>query len=261
MHVAVVVGTLMLGSWVLNSPEAEEEAGIPEDVQQQETGVVPPSHTLPYNTSPPRPGHPMERGAPGAPGAQPGSATEPRPMPSSGGSAPSPTQSMQMFMPSAPTDASTGLFGQPVAPTSNAAPNSIARMSPIAPTSGFRSKLPGPLNQNRNVGSQGNSGTATSPASEKAFGGYRPTTGVSPYMNLFRLGGDTIDNYTSLVRPQIEQRFLNQQFNREIRGLEGNTRMQRVDLQQLYRANQTLQGVATPQFYMNYGNYYQGARQ
>jgi hypothetical protein len=63
------------------------------------------------------------------------------------------------------------------------------------------------------------------------------------------------------VRPQIEQRFLNQQFGRDIRGLENNSRTQGVNLQQLYRTNQTLQGVATPQYYMNTGNYYPGAGQ
>ena len=34
--------------------------------------------------------------------------------------------------------------------------------------------------------------------------------------------------------------------------------MQNVDLRQLLRANQTLQGVGTPQYYMNYGNYFPG---
>ena len=53
-------------------------------------------------------------------------------------------------------------------------------------------------------------------------------------MNLFRLQGDTLDNYTSLVRPQIEQRFLNQQFGRDIRGLENQTRLQGVNMQQLF---------------------------
>ena len=75
-------------------------------------------------------------------------------------------------------------------------------------------------------------------------------------MNLFRVQGDTLDNYTSLVRPQIEQRFLNKQFGRDIRGLQNRRVQQGVNMQQLYRSNETLQGVATPQYYMNTGNYY-----
>ena len=252
MHVAVVMGTMLLGSWVLNSPDAEEEAGIPEEVQlqeQQERGVVPPYPTsprMPYNTMSPQPGQPM------APGAQPG-ATTPRAMPMSGSQAGSPSQAMQIF-PSAPTDASTGVFGQPLAPTSNAVPGDASRFTPMAPThsssGGFRSKLPNLLNRYRSGKSSSSAGSDPSPASEKAFGNYRPTSGVSPYMNLFRVGGETVDNYTSLVRPQLDQRFANQQFNRDIRSLQRSSSMQRVNLNQLYRANQTLQGVATPQFYM-----------
>ena len=100
-------------------------------------------------------------------------------------------------------------------------------------------------------------------AAEKAFASFRPSSGVSPYMNLFRVQGDTLDNYTSLVRPQIEQRFLNQQFGRDIGGLQNQTRMQGVNMQQLYRTNETLQGVATPQYYMNTGSYFpqQGQQQ
>jgi hypothetical protein len=91
---------------------------------------------------------------------------------------------------------------------------------------------------------------------DKAFSGYHPTSGVSPYMNLFRIQGDTLNNYTSLVRPEVEQRFLNNQFGQDIRGLATQSRMQGVNLQQLYRTNETLQGVATPQYYMNTGSYY-----
>lgn len=112
------------------------------------------------------------------------------------------------------------------------------------------------------MGPRGNADAAMAPpVREKAFSSFRPTSGVSPYMNLFRVQNDTLDNYTSLVRPQIEQRFLNQQFNRDLRGLESGYRSQGVNLQQLYRSNQTLQGVATPQYYMNTQSYYPGSGQ
>lgn len=249
MHVAVVMGTMLLGSWVLNSPDVEEEAGIPEEVQFQDQGVVPPSpsSSRPYNMMSPQSGQQMA----------PGGATTPRAMPMSGGQAGSPSRTMHMFMPASPTDASTGLFGQPVAPTSNALSSNASRLAPMAPTKsssgGFRSKLPNLISQYHDARSQSNVGSAPSPASQKAFGNYRPTSGVSPYMNLFRVGGETIDNYTSLVRPQLDQRFMNQKFNRDINTLERTSTMQRVDLNKLYRSNQTLQGVATPQFYMQGG--------
>jgi hypothetical protein len=129
----------------------------------------------------------------------------------------------------------------------------------------YHGAAPAGLNQNR--AGQPLSGSAAlmmpqnaAPAPAiKAFAGYRPTSGVSPYMNLFRRDSlGTIDNYTTLVRPQLEQRFMNQQFDRDISGLERNNRTQMIDLQQLQRSNQTLQSVGTQQFYMNYGSYYPG---
>jgi hypothetical protein len=97
------------------------------------------------------------------------------------------------------------------------------------------------------------------PGTEKAFSGYRTPSGVSPYMNLFRRDSmGTVDNYTTLVRPELEQRYLNQQFKSDIGGLERSTRMQGMNLQQMNQEARTLQGVGTPQYYMNYGNYYQG---
>jgi hypothetical protein len=266
MHIAVVMGTMLLSGWVLNSSDTEEQAGIPEEVQQNEMmPTSPTSPTMPYNRSGgqgPNEARPMrdfhQQG--GQSGSQQGSS-------SAGGQ--SIRQMMPTYMPSAPTDSSTDVFGQPAAPTANGASRPRMQLGPTAPTqssslesrSGFDSKLKSPLTQNHGAASFGNVSGAPSPAAQKAFAGYQPSSGVSPYMNLFRIGGETIDNYTSLVRPQIEQRFLNQQFNRDIRGLDNSTHTQRVDLQQLYRTNQTLQGVATPQFYMNTGSYYPGAAQ
>ncbi len=75
-------------------------------------------------------------------------------------------------------------------------------------------------------------------------------------MYLFRRQGDTFDNYTFLVQPQIEQRSLNQQFNGDIRGPDNSSQqMQGVNPQQPYRKSENLQGVAAP-YYMNTGNYF-----
>ena len=95
---------------------------------------------------------------------------------------------------------------------------------------------------------------------DKPFAAYRPQSGVSPYLNLFRTGAGGQDNYSTLVKPQIDQRFANQQFGQNIYGLERDTRRQGANLQQLNRQQQTqaTQGVGTPQFYMNTGGYYPG---
>jgi hypothetical protein len=103
---------------------------------------------------------------------------------------------------------------------------------------------------------------ATSPnlqQASKAYAGVQQNTGgVSPYMNLYRTGNNngTIDNYTTLVRPEIDQRRTNQRFGAELSGLEANSRVQGFHLNQLNRDTQNLQGVKYQQFFMNYGDSY-----
>jgi hypothetical protein len=104
---------------------------------------------------------------------------------------------------------------------------------------------------------------ATQPAPGKAFADVpRFSGGVSPYMNLFRndTNGGTIDNYSTFVRPALDQRSLNQQFNIDFFGLQRNQRIQNAALQQLGRAgySRDQRSIGTPQFYQNYGNYYPG---
>ena len=100
-------------------------------------------------------------------------------------------------------------------------------------------------------------------APAKAFADARPySSGVSPYMNLFRndTAGGTIDNYSTYVRPALDQRSMNQQFNVDLYGLERNQRIQNAALQQLGRTYSCApQSIGTPQFYGNYGNYYPGS--
>jgi hypothetical protein len=95
---------------------------------------------------------------------------------------------------------------------------------------------------------------------EKAFSDYRSSSsgGYSPWMQLFRTDTNrgTIDNYSSYVRPALDQRNMNQQFNMDIYGLQRNSRIQNSAIQQLGRGNsRSLQGVGTPQYNTVPGGY------
>jgi hypothetical protein len=117
--------------------------------------------------------------------------------------------------------------------------------------------------QNRRMAATRNATSAPPQNTAKPFAGYQqPGSGSSPYMNLFRSGNGngTIDNYTTLVRPELEQRRANQQFGSDIHGLENATRVQGLNIRQLNRDTQTLQGVNATQYFMNYGDYYPGAK-
>ncbi len=262
MHVAIAVGTLLLGGWVLNSSVSEDESVATRQGQ--------PPATVPGR----QPGMDRDEGRmmQGAGGERM------RGRSTSGGQQGRMQRQSGGGMPLAPTDfvppGAEGMLGQPAAPTATGSSGDASRggagmnqsfgsRAPIAPTeqrasplgAGYRPMSHSMSDQNR--GAARSAMTAPS-VTEKAFAGYRAPSGVSPYMNLFRREGDGVNNYQSLVRPEVEQRYLNQQFGHEIRGLERDTRMQGTNLQQINRQNRTLQGVGTPQFYMNYGNYYQG---
>ena len=97
----------------------------------------------------------------------------------------------------------------------------------------------------------------------KPYSGYaQSNTTSSPYMNLFRGGTNngTVDNYSTLVRPDLDQKRANQKFGADIHGLENSTHVQGMSIQQLNRDTQSLQGVNATQYYMNYGDYYSGAK-
>jgi hypothetical protein len=96
--------------------------------------------------------------------------------------------------------------------------------------------------------------TAGNPYATSSSGGY------SPYMNLFRNdNGGTIDNYSSLVRPALQQQAANQRLANDIFGLDRQNRIQQAMMQsQLYNGPRTLQSVGTPTYYMNYGSFYPG---
>ena len=286
MHVAIALGTVLLGGWVLDPP-ADVQPTVP-----QAPAVAPVMPHAPVSPMSPadrnrgREGGDQSRGRmlPGSP--TPGEETPNtqlprRQMPRAQGQAQG--QGVTGPMPSSPTEPAVpgaeGASGEPQSPTASGAQSSTTGTGasaasatplygPLAPTASQRPSLsPGAppfgstLQSSRPMMIGANNVT---PPTDKAFSTYRPTSGVSPWMNLFRrdtLG--TVDNYTSLVRPQIDQNALNPQFRRDIHRLDRNTsQLQGTVQQQLDLQNRTLQGVATPQFYMNYGNYYpnQGQR-
>jgi hypothetical protein len=194
-------------------------------------------------------------------------------------------QNYPPMMPSAPTDSSAGSqMGQSyqyLPPTANSAvgnasgggrasgdfgpqsvPNSPTRARPGEPQS--YTSMQNITQQNR-IQSAARNATATAPQlTAKPFSdaSQRSSGGSSPYMNLFRSGNSngTVDNYTTLVRPELDQQRANQKFGADIHGLENSTHVQGLNIRQLNRDTQTLQGVNATQYYMNYGDYYQGAR-
>jgi len=200
-------------------------------------------------------------------------------------------QNMAPVMPTAPTDSSVGSqVGQTyqfLPPTVN--PATAGTASGGTPNAGGYAGLPGPMNvptsptrarpgesnsyssmhtaeeQNRRMAAS-RSAASTAPAqmAQKPFGGQASTasSGNSPYMNLFRTGNNngTIDNYTTLVKPELDQQHANQKFGADIHGLEDSTHVQGLHIRQLNRETQDLQGVNATQYFMNYGDYYGGAR-
>ncbi|MEN6405087.1 MAG: hypothetical protein ABFC77_01320 [Thermoguttaceae bacterium] len=266
MYIAVAVGTFLLGGWVLDSPPETEDSSAAPQTQQQPQQSPAPMPILPRDQS---------RGmSAGQRGRMANDAMTRMPQ----------QQQQQNLMPSAPTESAGPDAGmnQPTAPTSGFINPMPGQRAPTAPTErrsnmsdsgGYRPSSYSSLGS-RAPSQSMPSGTAsfmTPPATavpqatatqEKAFSGYRPTSGISPYMNLFRRdSGGTVDNYTTLVRPESDQRFLNQRFGNDIRGLQNSTRTQGINLQNLNQQNRTLQGVGTPQYYMNYGNYYPSSGQ
>ena len=78
-------------------------------------------------------------------------------------------------------------------------------------------------------------------------------------MGLFRndTNGGTIDNYSTVVRPALDQRSMNLQFNVDIYGLTRNARIQNAALQDMGRGGASApQIIGTPQFYNSNNNYY-----
>lgn len=75
-------------------------------------------------------------------------------------------------------------------------------------------------------------GVSTSPS--KPFSSYNAPPTVSPYMNLFRvdLNGNNNFNYSTLVRPQLQQQQVNQQIEQQ--NLQNSRRIQSIAAQAAY---------------------------
>lgn len=103
----------------------------------------------------------------------------------------------------------------------------------------------------------------TSPfGGQKPFADYRPSPALSPYLNLFRTddGLGTVDNYYTLVKPLVDQKAATRQLGGSLQSLQDRSRLQGAALRALGTETRQLQGITTPQFYMNYGEYYPGIR-
>jgi hypothetical protein len=195
-------------------------------------------------------------------------------------------QDRKPMMPIAPTDSASGnqQVGQDyqwLPPTANPAtgagdtsggrpsgmfgpmnvPTSPTRARPGTPDS--YSSMQTVKQQNQRLGAARSAATSGAQVSPKPYSGYSQSTATSsPYMNLFRTGSNngTVDNYSTLVKPELEQRRANQKFGSDIHGLENSTHVQGLSIQQLNRETQSLQGVNATQYFMNYGDYYSGAK-
>jgi hypothetical protein len=291
MQIAIAVGTLLLGGWVLETPEETKESAVPEQISPSVTvpGGVAPAETPAFTPSQGVSGYQglqgvrtMQHGR--SLGRAPGESTESIRSRLTGSNqvGAGARQQREPSMPLSPTEtlppgAETTL-GQPSAPTSTGSPLSTNVSGGGAKSQALNLSVPTErppqmlasevgnravsrgLDQSRSVQATGVPNIMAppvQPSTEKAFAGYHTSSGISPYMNIFRSGTNngTVDNYTTLVRPQLDQRALNQQYGRDIRGLQSDSRLQGSSLQQINQSRQ-LQGVSTPQFYMNYGNYY-----
>jgi hypothetical protein len=274
MNVAIGIGTLLLGGWVLNAPvdEGQSEATAPANagsvrgtVNQSPTRVLPGGESQQQLRHPARINETTRRDEQGnrlpdtqqnlrrfAAGMMPSLPTDP----ARAGSG----------MPLAPTEGRTGLhlgasavpadaFTGPTAPNMRDIPMTRRASSSMAGHSSY-----GDAGQSRQRDEAALSPMAAPPPPTKAFSGARQfNSNVSPYMQLFRTSTNfgTVDNYSTLVRPALDQRSMNQQFNMDIYGLERTSRVQNSALRQLGRGNGRLpQSIGTPQFYMNSGSYY-----
>jgi hypothetical protein len=268
MHIAVALGTFLLGGWVLDAPVEEKKSTVTE----QPAAVLP---LMPPLTTNPSTEQNRRRSSTSAEGDdQRRDRTLPGGQTPSGKTSRSQGRGAANTMPSSPTEPAApgaeGSLGQLQAPTAGgpqsgatgegeSSTSATQPVGPLSPTADQRrpaSSLSSAA-QNPRPPMIGSAGSMVPPTTEKAFSTYHTPSGVSPWMNLFRRdNGGNVDNYTSLVRPELEQRKTNQQVRGDISGLQRNSRTQGMNLQQLNQQNRSLQGVGTPQFYMNYGNYY-----
>ncbi len=87
----------------------------------------------------------------------------------------------------------------------------------------------------------------------KPYSNYSPPPVLSPYMNLFRNDSDfgRVNNYYSLVKPQLDQRAYDQRMQNQIQLLQNQARTQAQELNRLNLQGNTVptlkQGTVAPQ--------------
>lgn len=275
MYITMGIGAMLLGGWVLTSPVDQDNLRPVQPVPQPAVAAPRPDagqSLSPYDTRTMDEQGYKRRMLEKERGMRYGRRADQSPSRMQ-------RQASGTGMPTSPTSSAQGAAGLPLSPTANptlmegqgqgamgqpigsggpqmpVAPTSQGRPSPSYSGRGSSSAMQRPSSRSTSQSSFGGS----SRSAQKAFSTYNPySSGVSPYMNLFRRDTDlgTVDNYTTLVRPALEQRAANQRFNMDIFGLERRARLQQHSIQRMEQTDRTLQGIGTPQYYMNYGGYY-----
>ncbi|NLF08120.1 MAG: hypothetical protein GX594_09105 [Pirellulaceae bacterium] len=261
MNITLGLGVLLFGGWVLQSPidsdlppsqpSYHQDAPPAAQPGAYQGGVQPDSRYMGEQSY--RRMLDSERATRYTPDARrtpPGTAKEaPSAMPTS------PTQPDSTGLPLPPTaDPNAPRAAQPQA---TAGPQMPAPPTGQYPAAAARPATDATRRSGYGAGRNPSFSGSAAHRERKAFANVNPySSGISPYMNLYRRDTGDIDNYNTLVRPALEQRAANQQFNMDIYGLERSARLQQHSIQQMRQYDRTLQGVATPQYHMNYGGYY-----
>ena len=99
--------------------------------------------------------------------------------------------------------------------------------------------------------------------SRKPFTTIKRSPAVSPYMNLFRVDNEAgaIDNYTTLVRPEVRQINTNVRYGGEIRSLENRNILQGAAIGRIGNATRLLEGRPSQDYYMNLSTFFPGFQQ
>ena len=137
-------------------------------------------------------------------------------------------------------------------------PNSPTRARPDVPQSYASRQAAQSLARQSNA--LRNSGPSNTPITRPYSGYSRPSGGTSPYMRLYNRSSLGVDNYTTWVQPELQQQQLNRTYSNDIHHLQSSSRVQGFSLRRLGQETNSLRGVNATQYYMNYGDYYQGAR-
>lgn len=96
--------------------------------------------------------------------------------------------------------------------------------------------------------------------SSKPFSSVSSSPTISPYLNLFRQNlDDNTDNYNTLVRPQLQQQQINQNFQREAQAI--TRHVQSLSAKPAFNPQGSEQYLPTghPTGFMNYSHFYPSA--